>query len=189
MVATGSKSVEDLNAMEPYEFEYFLADIWRRQGFGAKVTQAAADGGIDVLAEKDGERVAIQAKRYARGNPVGVKTIRETSNLTNRPDIDRAVVATSGTFTRSAYKEANDYDVKLYDGDELVKLDTHASASGLPAIPGVGVLGMVAGGALWLLSNPERLVEAIRVLIILFVGYIIVDAFGGVLGFNLPFGV
>lgn len=192
MSQTDSKTTDDLHAMEPYEFEYFLADVWRRQGYQAEVSQQSADGGIDVVADNGKERVAIQAKRYGGGNPVGVKTIRETSNLTKRPDIDRAAVATSGEFTRSAYKEANQYDVKLYDGEELLRLDKRATGSGPSAVKTgsvLSVLGILASGIVWTLSNPDRLIEMIQTMVILFVFYILIDAFGGVFGFDLPFGI
>ena len=64
----------DIDFMEGHDFEYYCAELLRRQGFlEVEVTRGSGDYGIDILAEKDGVTYAIQCKRYTA--PVGVKAI------------------------------------------------------------------------------------------------------------------
>ena len=55
-----------LQEMDPYDFEYFVADLWERMGWETEVSAASADEGVDVVARKDTpyeQTALIQAKR------------------------------------------------------------------------------------------------------------------------------
>ena len=45
-------------------FEKILAEIYSGNGFDTNITAGTNDGGVDIIAEKDGMRIAIQAKNY-----------------------------------------------------------------------------------------------------------------------------
>jgi hypothetical protein len=63
--------------MTPNEFETFCAEELKRIGWNARVTMQSRDQGVDVVAEKNGVRVVIQCKLYAR--PVGNKAVQEAA--------------------------------------------------------------------------------------------------------------
>ena len=53
--------------MNPKEFEYTTAEILRRLGYkDVKVIGGSGDLGVDILAYKDGKKVAVQCKKYIR---------------------------------------------------------------------------------------------------------------------------
>lgn len=43
--------------MNPKEYESYLASIYEKDGYKTTVTPYAGDGGIDVIAEKEGKRI------------------------------------------------------------------------------------------------------------------------------------
>lgn len=57
----------DFDNMNGHEFEYFCADILKKNNFiNVEVTQGSGDHGIDILAEKDDITYAIQCKCYSK---------------------------------------------------------------------------------------------------------------------------
>lgn len=115
-------ALSDLLAMEPFEFEHFIAELWRQRGYRTTVSQQSVDGGVDVVAKRRLKKLGIQAKRYDPKNPVGVRTIREMAGVANRPEYDGVAIATTSSFTRGALREAHVHGVGLYDGEQLVNL-------------------------------------------------------------------
>lgn len=103
-----------LDEMEGHEFEYFCADVLRRNGFiEVEVTKGSGDYGIDILAEKDGVTYAVQCKCYS--DSVGVKAIQEA--YAGRDYYDRMVgaVLTNQYFTTPAVEAAKKLKILLWD--------------------------------------------------------------------------
>ena len=46
------------------QFEFLAGEYLKQEGFETEVTQGSADWGVDVFAEKDGKRYAVQVKMY-----------------------------------------------------------------------------------------------------------------------------
>lgn len=44
---------QQLQTMDNYAFEHFVADLWEMMGWQTEVSQASLDAGIDVIAEKE----------------------------------------------------------------------------------------------------------------------------------------
>jgi restriction system protein len=54
-----------LQAMDPYHFEHFVADLWTYLDRNTQVVGEPGDKGIDVVATTpEGNKQLIQAKRY-----------------------------------------------------------------------------------------------------------------------------
>ena len=71
-------------------------EVLGARGWTVADTPASGDFGADLIAEKDGKRIAIQAKRYSK--PVGNKAVNEalggrdpSTNATRLPSSRRAV--------------------------------------------------------------------------------------------------
>lgn len=115
-----------LQAMDDYEFEHLVADLWELQGWDADVEQQSADAGIDVRATQSSpyrRKVLIQAKRYSDDNPVTGPNVQQYAALKQQePDTDESIIVTTGRFTGSAEDRAKDLNVKLIDGEGLVDL-------------------------------------------------------------------
>lgn len=115
-----------LQQMGDYDFEHFVADLWERQGWNTEVEQQSNDAGVDVRAIKSSpfhQKQLIQAKRYSQSTTVGGPDIQQYASLKQQEQaVDSAVIVTTSSFTRPAKKRADDLNVKLVDGDDLVSL-------------------------------------------------------------------
>ena len=113
--------------MDPYQFEYFIADLLKEIGYeNVIVTKRSGDGGIDVIADLTvggitNVKTVIQVKRY-RGN-IPVKIITQ---LRGSAEVgQRGLVITTSDFTKDAISESkaqNKMPVSLVNGDKLMKL-------------------------------------------------------------------
>lgn len=102
------------DAMEGHDFEYFCADLLRKQGFEqVEVTQGSGDYGIDIIAYRHGVKFGIQCKRYS-GN-VGWRAVEEAVTGAQYYNCDKAVVITNSSFTRQAIEGAARLGVELWD--------------------------------------------------------------------------
>lgn len=111
-------SPQNYDSMEGHQFEYFCADVIRRNGFGnVEVTQGSGDHGIDILAEKDGIAYAIQCKCYSSN--IGNAAVQQAYTGKGFYQKDIAVVLTNRYFTAQAKEEAQALGVKLWDRDKL----------------------------------------------------------------------
>jgi restriction system protein len=72
-----SDSVGALNEMTWREFEMLVGEAFRRKGYMVSETGGGgADGGVDLVLSKDGEKFLVQCKKW-KAFKVGVTTIRE----------------------------------------------------------------------------------------------------------------
>lgn len=117
MKSSGKIALE-YDDMEGHDFEYYCADILRKNGFAnVEVTQGSGDHGIDILAEKDGITYAIQCKRYS--SDIGNAAVQQAHTGKSIYKKDIAVVLTNRYFTAQAKEEAQALGVKLWDRDKL----------------------------------------------------------------------
>ena len=106
------------------EFEELVGALYEDRGYDVEVTQGVADLGVDVWAERNGERIAIQVKQYADGNTVGRETLQKLASTISKGDADRVIIITSGEFARTAEVYASDFGSKmeLINGEKLVQM-------------------------------------------------------------------
>src|SRR5690349_11886876 len=64
-----------VDQMSGVEFEEFVAAQLRMRGWGVTHTASSGDYGVDLIARKDGTRMAVQCKRLARD--VGVAAVQQ----------------------------------------------------------------------------------------------------------------
>ena len=110
--------------MGGFEFEREVAELYRRLGYKATVTQATGDGGVDVILTKDGMRIAMQCKHHS--TPVGPKDIRELQGVVLTQDYDGGIFVSLNGFTPGALKAAESGDgkveISLVDLNALLRL-------------------------------------------------------------------
>lgn len=107
-----------IDRMEGHEFEYWCASLLRRIGFvNVIVTQGSGDQGVDVLAEKDGIRYAIQCKCYSKD--LGNKPVQEVNSGKLMPEYHCQIgaVMTNRYFTKGAKALAAATGTLLWDRD------------------------------------------------------------------------
>ena len=106
----------------PDKFERLVAKAWEQQGYSIALTEKGPDQGIDVIPSNDEETVIIQAKRHQTGNRVGAPTVRRVAGAREEFGADRAVIATSASFSDPAEESASSLGVKLVDGVTLARI-------------------------------------------------------------------
>ena len=52
----------------PYDFEDFIAQLFKDNGYDVEGTNYSGDYGADVITSKNGIKTAIQVKRYSKTN-------------------------------------------------------------------------------------------------------------------------
>ena len=118
--ADNKLSVKEIEHLDGFEFEQLIGDLFKKAGYKVRVTKKSGDQGADLIVEKDGVSTAIQTKKYS--DSVGNKAVQEIVASMKYYDCDKAMVITTGDFTKSAYELAARNGVKLIDGKELDKL-------------------------------------------------------------------
>ncbi len=111
-----------LRNMSPKDFEHYIADLFSRLDYKAYVVGGPNDGGIDVIAEKDGIKHYIQCKKYFKRHEVGVSEIRDFYGaITDKLTSGKAYFITTNKFTLPAEKFVEDKPIELVDSYRLVK--------------------------------------------------------------------
>lgn len=99
------------------EFEEYLTSLFTALGYKAENTKISGDQGIDVLVIKDKKKYGIQAKYYSQ--PVGNSAVQEVIAGREYFKLNKGIVITNSTFTKSARQLAEKTNVRLIDGEEL----------------------------------------------------------------------
>lgn len=113
-------TIEGVDAMDPYSFEYLLGAIYESLGYRYEETPPRGDQGADAIVERGGERTVIQAKLYT--GSVGNDAVQQAVGAKAHYGCQRAAVVTNSTFTRSAKELAESNRVELVDRDGLIEL-------------------------------------------------------------------
>ena len=108
-----------VDLMEGHEFEYWCADLLRKLGYAdVEVTPGSGDQGVDVLAEKDGIKYAIQCKRYA--SALGNTPVQEVHAGQAMYHCQVGAVMTNRRFTAGGRQLAEATGVLLWDRDWII---------------------------------------------------------------------
>ncbi len=131
-----------LKGITPSQFEQKIADMFTRLGYRTEVTGGANDGGIDVIAHKDGKKYFIQCKKFMirEVTPHDVRDfLGAITNVNNLAD--KGFFVTTNGFTMMAEKAAEgNPKIELIDGTRLVqyyKMAYGETASERPFTPAV----------------------------------------------------
>lgn len=110
-----------IDKMTGIEFEDFAKRLLILLGYtDVKKTKASNDYGVDILAQKDGLKYAIQCKNYS--DTLGNKSIQEVYTGKKFYNCDVAIVFTNNYFTKNAIALAVTNEVLLWDRNVLEKL-------------------------------------------------------------------
>lgn len=111
-----SNGLDGIDFMDGHQFEYWCANLLRKIGFiNVEVTQGSGDQGVDILAEKDGIRYAIQCKCYS--SDLGNKPVQEVNTGKAIYHCQIGAVITNRHFTQGGKDAAEATGVLLWDRD------------------------------------------------------------------------
>ena len=111
--------MSNIDTMTGSEFEEFLDRLFKKQGYEVEVTQKSNDQGADLLLQKSGQRIVVQAKRYK--NNVGNNAVQQITAAKNYYNCHYAMIVTNSYFTSSAKELAFANDIKLWNRNRLEK--------------------------------------------------------------------
>lgn len=114
----------DLRRLNAEEFEWFVGEVFRREGWTVEETgrQDAPDGNVDLRLTKDGVRGIAQCKRW-EARQVGVAQIRQFAGTLHGQRLSGTVAffVTLSDFTQQAREEAKRAGITLVDRVNLLE--------------------------------------------------------------------
>lgn len=116
---------DDIDKMDGIEFERFIVKLLKKLGYeNVKQTPISGDFGIDVLAEKENIKYAIQCKNYS--SALDNKCVQEAYSGKQYYNSHVGIVVTNNYFTKHAKELANKNGIILWDRDKLLELISDA---------------------------------------------------------------
>lgn len=110
--------------MDSEEYEIEVAEHFKLKGYKVSITQRTNDYGVDVFAEKETEKIAIQAKKYGgTSRSVNREVIMNLHGAKDYFDCTRAILVTNVSVLPNAQEVATKLNV------EILILDFDRSAS------------------------------------------------------------
>jgi restriction system protein len=110
--------ISDIDIMSGIEFEHYLQRLLIHRGYQTQLTKGSGDLGVDIIASRGDEKIAIQAKRY-EGAKVSRRTVSDAVGGLMHYGCNKAMVITNNYFTQDAIKLAQSNGCKLVDRDTL----------------------------------------------------------------------
>ena len=114
------RATSDIDELNWSEFEHYVADRLKRQGYVDVRLTEHYDLGIDVIAKKGGVVWGVQVKHY-NSKQVGVDAVRQAVTALKRYRCNRAMVVTNSLFTKNAQELAASNDCVLVDRKVIAK--------------------------------------------------------------------
>lgn len=112
---------EQLYDLSPYQFESYVAELFRRKGYEVKMRGGSGDHGVDLeLLDRNGRSAIVQCKRYNR--PIGPDVVRELFGTTIHERAGRGFLVTTADISSTSRRWARGKPLSLIDGKALTKL-------------------------------------------------------------------
>jgi hypothetical protein len=145
---------EQIDGMDGREFEVQVAELLELLGYEGVEQTSYYDKGADIIASKDGLRVAVQVKRWS--HPVDQKSVLQLVNGVRQYECDRGLLVTNSYLTEPAVRTANTWAIEVWDRKKLAEY-----AEGEPAHLDKSVCAhcgrtVTPGVTKWCLSHPGR---------------------------------
>ncbi|OHV65779.1 restriction endonuclease [Pseudofrankia sp. BMG5.36] len=111
----------DLLAMDPYDFEQLVANLFTAMGYTTQRTGRSGDGGVDVEVRSDDPLasglIVISVKRLKR--TVAAHYVRELAGTVHDRDAIKGILVTTSGFGPSSWEFAAKNRLELVDGERL----------------------------------------------------------------------
>ncbi|MEG2510284.1 MAG: restriction endonuclease [Chryseobacterium sp.] len=108
--------------MNPRQFEEFVCEHFRQQGYKTELTTYSNDYGIDGFAIKGKQKIAIQSKMYGHTTrKINRQMVMELHGAKDFFDCTKAVIATDGIFLQDALVVAEKLKIEILYLNEIKK--------------------------------------------------------------------
>ena len=109
--------IANIDLMSGIEFERYLKKLLSFQGYSVSIIGGSGDLGVDLIASRGPERIAIQVKRY--NTKISRRAISDAVAGMQHYRCNRAMVITNSHFTPGALVLARSTNCTLVDRDTL----------------------------------------------------------------------
>ncbi len=114
--------IDRIDRMTGEQFEIFMEDFFKKQGFKVTRTPLSGDYGIDLIIENDFSKIGVQVKCYK--NKVDISAIQQAVAGLRHYGLSSGMVVTNSTFQPSAIQLAKENNIMLWNRNKLInKLD------------------------------------------------------------------
>ncbi len=114
-------SLEKIRSLTPVQFENYICHIFDKLGFTTERVGGPNDGGIDVIATKNGVKHYIQCKKFI-SSQVTVGAMRDFYGaVVDKLTGAKAYFITTNVFTLEAEKFVEGKPIELIDGNKLME--------------------------------------------------------------------
>jgi restriction system protein len=87
-------------------YEEIVAEHFRAQGYSVELTSMSNDYGVDIFANIENKKIAIQAKMYGNGRKINREMVMQLYGAKDYFDCTDAIIATNGNLSDSANEVA-----------------------------------------------------------------------------------
>ena len=133
-------SADTLRSLDWRQFEALVARAYERHGFVVTRTPDGADGGIDLVLSRGGERWFVQCKHW-KAWKVGAPVVREMRGLVAHHGASGGIIVTSGKFSDDAYAFARESGIQLVGGPATLTLVTTGQLPDASLLGGTAAIG------------------------------------------------
>lgn len=116
-------TIEQIDRMHGLTFEAYVCRVLETQGYNVENIRASNDFGVDAVASRGKDRIAIQIKRSK--HPIDRRAISDASAGKVFYKCNKAMVITNSTLTDSAMKFAQAIGCQIVDRDEFLRWVAH----------------------------------------------------------------
>ncbi|MBX4272206.1 restriction endonuclease [Clostridium estertheticum] len=115
-----NSGVDIADKMSGEEFEKFLLVHFQKLGYKGETTPKTNDYGADLVLIKNGEKIVVQAKRWA--SKVGIGAVQQIVGAKMYYKATKCIVVTNNYFTPNAINLASSSSVELWDRTKLLEI-------------------------------------------------------------------
>ena len=113
---SGAYSVESLSEKE---FEHFIVWLLEELGYSIQPEKYPAPLGVDLIATNDGERIAIQARKYPKTYSILNPILWMSDQAKRTFGCQSSIIISTSYFTQQTLEEAQKLGVEIWDADTL----------------------------------------------------------------------
>jgi restriction system protein len=127
LVVGDPSAITDIDCLHWREFEKLVQELFERLGYETKYVGGKRDHGADVIASRNGTRIAIQVKhrgkKHRSGNLrwTGERGVQQVVTALPLYECSHGIVVTNTTFAPKTAEVADAHGIELWDRERLIR--------------------------------------------------------------------
>ena len=117
-------------SLDGHQFENAVASVYRSNGYNAKVSKHGGDGGVDIVLEKDGRRIAVQCKAHKA--QIGPSVARDLYGTMAHFGFSEGIIVSRSGFTAGVYDFVVGKPIFLKTLNDMLRMQKSATPAKIP---------------------------------------------------------